>query len=228
MSLPLSVVRTEKKYYLPAVRQSPLLSALSMHMKPDHHSGENGYLVRSLYFDSLFDQDLQDKIDGLELRKKIRLRLYDPQQRQVKLEIKQKQGAAQQKHSMWISRELAQQLICGTYGGLLETGSSLGTELYTLLECGLYRPKCLVEYDRMAFWDETNDTRVTLDSGLRVSRDVQSFFSDAPNFVPVFAGTILEVKYNRFLLSFVKNIVNRANASETAISKYVMCRQALG
>ena len=40
----------------------------------DSHNGPDGYQVRSLYFDSLSNRDFQEKEDGLELRRKFRLR----------------------------------------------------------------------------------------------------------------------------------------------------------
>lgn len=222
------VARTEKKYHISPITRTSLESMLAMNMQRDSFGASDGYLVRSLYFDSINNDDLQDKIDGLEMRKKIRIRCYDPAQEQVKLEMKQKQGAAQHKKSLWISRELAKQLISGKYDGLLDTGTKLGEELYSIMECGLYRPKCIVEYDRLAFTDDTNNTRVTIDTNVRVGSCEEDFFSYDPFLVPIMNDPILEVKYNGFLLSYIKNIVDQANTSEIAISKYVMCRQIIG
>lgn len=39
-------------------------------MNVEAHSGLGGYKVRSLYFDSIYDNHYFDKIDGPELRKK--------------------------------------------------------------------------------------------------------------------------------------------------------------
>lgn len=54
-------------------------------------------MIRSLYFDSLEDIDWQEKEDGIELRRKIRLRNYGSQSSFAKLEMKQKQGSNQKK-----------------------------------------------------------------------------------------------------------------------------------
>lgn len=37
---------------------------------------------------------------------------------------------------------------------------------------------------------------------------------------------VLEVKYNGFLLSYIKNMVNAANRSELSVSKYCLARSA--
>jgi len=37
----------------------------------------------------------------------------------------------------------------------------------------------------------------------------------------------MEVKYNNFLLAYIKNILQISNKSETAVSKYALARQAV-
>ncbi len=49
-----------------------------------------GYMIRSMYFDSINDDDYYEKLSGEVNRKKIRLRIYDKEGGLVKLEIKQK------------------------------------------------------------------------------------------------------------------------------------------
>lgn len=227
MSETLSVFRTEKKYELNGLQKSILVNKLSSIMKLDENGDQNGYLVRSLYFDSIYDDDYFDKVNGLENRKKIRLRIYSPDQKMVKLEIKQKNGAAQLKKSIWISKALAEEMINGNYVGLLELESELAIEIYQILERGVYRPKCIIEYNRIAFMEETNDIRITFDSDISVSMACQDFFKHDLSLMPIMNKPVLEVKYNGFLLSNLKQIVNIANASEMSISKYALCRQML-
>ena len=119
----LSVVRTEKKYSISPCQRSTLLYRLEPIMQLDQHSGLEGYMVRSLYFDSIYDNDYFDKVSGLEMRKKVRLRIYAPEQQTVKLELKQKQGSAQKKISLSVSRDLAEEMMGGQYSGLVELGS---------------------------------------------------------------------------------------------------------
>ena len=86
-------------------------------------------MVRSLYFDSIYDNDYFDKISGLEVRKKIRLRIYSPEQTTVKLELKQKRGSAQKKTSLSITKKQAEEMVCGNYTGLAELNSDLALKL---------------------------------------------------------------------------------------------------
>ncbi|HEM3615280.1 TPA: VTC domain-containing protein [Streptococcus suis] len=71
------VLRKEKKYLLPLEMYYYLSGKLEKILKVDSYGKEDGYCVRSLYFDSLEDVDWQEQEDGLENRRKIRLELDD-------------------------------------------------------------------------------------------------------------------------------------------------------
>ena len=78
MSNELSVFRCENKYLISYADALSLQRKLDLVLQRDCHSGEQGYTVRSLYFDSLNNLDFYTKLAGTELRKKIRLRIYSP------------------------------------------------------------------------------------------------------------------------------------------------------
>ena len=84
------VLRQEKKYFISAEDALKFVSVFEKVMLQDEHNGSQGYMIRSLYFDTIDDRDYNDKIDGLELRRKIRLRIYDPKSNFAMLEMKQK------------------------------------------------------------------------------------------------------------------------------------------
>lgn len=72
------VFREEKKYLIgmaEALQRSHLLGQV---MREDPHNGVHGYRIRSLYFDTVYDEDYHEKLAGIETRRKIRLRCYDP------------------------------------------------------------------------------------------------------------------------------------------------------
>lgn len=224
----LLVVRTEKKYDLSQLHVGQLMKLLDAVMKRDEHSEEDGYMVRSLYFDSIYDDDYFDKVDGIEIRKKIRLRIYSTQQETAKLELKQKQESAQKKVSITIPRSLAEEMTHGNYLGLAELQSENALMFYHLLETGLYRPSCIIEYQRTAFTEQTNDIRITFDRDIEMSPFCERFFDDQLSLIPVRKDPVLEVKYNRFMFSTIKQVLNCADAPELAISKYAMARAMLG
>lgn len=64
------VLRQEKKYLMNMADVKRLSGKLSQALMEDDHNGANGYSIRSLYFDTPYDGDFRDKVDGLLLRKK--------------------------------------------------------------------------------------------------------------------------------------------------------------
>lgn len=193
-------------------------------MKTDRYGGHEGYLVRSLYFDSIYDEDYFDKVNGLNVRKKIRLRIYPPDLQNVKMELKQKQGAVQIKKSISIPKSIALKLIDGKTEALLELEGELPLEFYQIMKRGLYRPKCVIEYRRVAFVTETNNTRITIDSKIGATRTCNTFFEANPRLIPLMNCPTLEVKYNGFLFDHIKRAVNLADRLEVSSSKYEMAR----
>ena len=89
-------------------------------------------------------------------------------------------------------------------------------------------PKTIVEYKRKAFIAKENKIRITFDSGIRATEADMSLFDPSLNMYPVLDpyNGVLEVKYNGFLLSYIKKLVNGANRSELSVSKYCLARSA--
>ena len=86
------VLRQEKKFLIGLPEYYYHSGNLAKFMMEDPHNRGDRYPIRSLYFDSIEDRDYQEKIDGVELRRKIRLRCYGPDSDFGLLEIKQKEG----------------------------------------------------------------------------------------------------------------------------------------
>ena len=222
------VLRQEKKYSINLLDAAELRRRLGLVMHEDRHNGPQGYAIRSLYFDTLRDMDYEEKLDGLELRRKIRLRIYAPGDSFAMLEMKQKQGSRQKKRSLRVSREDAAALTQGRYDCLLRYPDPFAAECYGLMQCRCYRPKTIVEYRRKAFIAKENKIRITFDHQIRATETCRDLFSPALNMNPVldpFNG-VLEVKYNGFLLTYLKNLVNEADRSELSVSKYCLARSA--
>ena len=225
------VSRKELKYIVSPHEISGLKRRLSPLMRSDPHNGgqREGYRVRSLYFDTPFDTDYEEKISGCQERRKIRLRIYDPSDQTVKLELKEKNGTAQRKRSILLDREEAACMIRGEYGFLREHEEELALHLYLLMTQKCYRPKCVVEYDRYAYCLEHNETRVTFDTGLRSGESSYDIFDKNMMLYPVggVMANTLEVKFNGFLFTYIKNELNRCQGMPTSNSKYCRGRMTL-
>lgn len=221
------VLRTEKKYILTLPEAAALEARLDALLHRDSHARAGSYLVRSLYFDTPEDRDYWEKADGVEQRRKLRLRVYGPGADTAYLELKQKEGGQQYKRSLPISRAGARRLCAGDYGGLLEDGTPFAAECFALLEMEAYRPKVVVDYRRIAFVVPENATRITLDSALCACASSFDIFDPALAALPARDPflTTLEVKYDHFLLGYVRDILAAADKTPTSASKYAAARE---
>lgn len=222
------VLRQEKKYLITAADVLKLSSVFEKVMLQDEHNGSCGYMIRSLYFDTVDDNDYNDKIEGLELRRKIRLRVYDPKNDFAMLEMKQKHGDFQKKRSLKISREDAKQLILCNYEVLKKYNTPFAAECYGFMHMHCYRPKTVVEYNRKAFIAKENKIRVTIDTNIRANENCIDIFSEN---LPLFFvldpfNAVLEIKFNGFMLSYIKTLTNFADKSNLSISKYCLARSS--
>lgn len=111
------------------------------------------------------------------------------------------------------------------YAVLQEVAHPLAQELHRLMTLYTYRPVCIVEYYRTAFIERTNDTRVTVDQRLASTESNFDIFDSNLMTSWVNEYPIMEVKYNGFLLDYIKTLTRITGENETANSKYVMARQ---
>lgn len=219
----LTVSRSEQKYVLSHADAAALRERISRVLVRDAHGGDAGYPVRSLYFDSLNQRDYTEKLAGVEVRRKIRLRTYDADAPSCKLEIKKKRGAHSEKLSVTVSRREAEALSSGDYSPLLHRLDNVREAgiFYETMALGCYRPTVLVTYNRLAFVHPAGDTRITFDSDIRASEGVRSLYDEAPFMVPVLRDAIvLEVKYNEVLPEQVAKVLRPFQLTQTAFSKY--------
>ena len=138
----LKTFRHEYKYVLPYGEMLSLRTKFNELLEIDR--SYDGYMIRSLYFDSVNDDDYYDKLGGELERKKIRLRIYEPDGELVKLELKAKHDYHQLKESLIINKEDAKELIKGNYGSLLNYKDDLANRLYVIMMKVYYRPKFII------------------------------------------------------------------------------------
>ena len=178
------VLRQEKKFLISLPEMYEHSGYLEKVMMQDSHNRGDGYLIRSLYFDTLYERDYMEKEDGVELRRKFRLRSYGPDYSFGILEMKQKQGGMQKKRSLRMSKEDASRLINREYDVLLKYEEPFAKECYALLNMYCYVPKAVVEYRRKAFVAKENQIRVTFDHhivGTESCFDILSVTTGSPN-----------------------------------------------
>ena len=231
MAIPL---RHELKYML-----SPLqVDVVRRHLLPvlalDPHAAKNGgqYSIRSLYFDTAFDDALYDKMSGIYYRQKYRIRIYNYSDRSIFLECKSKYGELISKRSLKIPRDLADQLIAGDPDGLENTNYGLLSDVYREMRTRLLHPVVIVDYDREAYLHPAETVRITLDKNLHTGLSRTDMFNPYVPTVSPFdePWTVLEVKYDRVLPPYIADLLSWAvpEACGSAVSKYTWCRRFEG
>lgn len=223
-------LRHELKYYISESQYILLSNVLDQVLTRDPNGDEyNEYHIRSLYFDTYDDAALYDKINGVQHRDKYRIRIYNLTDRQVRLECKTKYGTLISKRSLDIPRDLAEQLIAGDPDGLERTKSGLLRDMYREMTISLLRPVVIVDYVREAYLHPAQDVRITFDKQLRTGLGSKDLFDYSLPTVPIYGtptGMIMEVKYNQFLPSYIKDLLTTycEDPLYSAVSKYVLCR----
>lgn len=219
--------RREQKYIIPVEEFTYLQPILERYMRYDKYSGPKGYQIRSLYFDSIFDQDLYANLDGNEEKHKIRLRLYNYNDHLIKLELKSKFNVDGSKKVIMISREEANRMINSDYSFLKKYQSTAAFQIYQRLVTGGYRPKTIVEYHRKTLVFPASNVRIAFDTNIRSGSTPFTFLSEHPALVPAiqFEQGILEIKYNQFIPGIIKASFAGLNLTQTAFSKYTISRQ---
>ena len=82
--------RHEWKHEIGYADMLAVRSRMSKIAESDAHALNGKYKIRSLYFDTLSDRALKEKIDGVNMREKFRLRYYNGDLSFIRLEKKTK------------------------------------------------------------------------------------------------------------------------------------------
>ena len=223
-------LRHELKFFISEMQYQVLSRQLDRVLWRDPNGDENNeYHIRSLYFDTIFDDALFDKLDGVQNRNKYRIRIYNFSDRLIKLECKTKVGSLISKRSLTIPRDLADQLIAGDTTDLEKTSSGLLSDVYREMTCGLLRPVVIVDYVREAYIHPAEEVRITFDKQLRSGMYSKDLFDPhVPTISPLDnQEIILEIKYNRVMPPYIRDLLTTyvGGAVQCAISKYTICRR---
>ena len=221
-------LRHEYKYLLDSSTYIQLSNILRKVMKMDSNAkNPEGYHIRSLYFDDMYDTAMQEKLSGFMNRRKFRIRIYDFLADDIKLEEKIKYHDYIQKNTVIISREEYERIMDGDITFLRDSDNLLKKRYYYEIRNNLLRPKVIVDYFREAHVLPYNQIRITFDKNLSVAKPAKNIFTS--DLLSQQIGreyeTILEVKYNNFLPGYIQDILNSFNLNQLSVSKYLLCRE---
>lgn len=199
--------------------------------RDDNQIGENGYIITSVYFDDLYNTNLQDTVDGNQWREKYRIRIYNNSFDIIKLEIKYKKYNRVRK----ISRTISYNQMCNLiHGKQIKDENPSAENPITLFNIAIsqrgLRPKIVIAYNRAAYVYDGGNVRITFDRNVRASDQVEMFIQGEKEiYSPVReADRILEVKYDEFLPGFIKELLETKNMNQISYSKYRKCMESIG
>ena len=192
---------------------------------PDPHAINGLYHIRSLYFDNLQDKALREKLDGVNIREKFRIRYYNKDTSEIHLEKKSKAYGLGSKISAKLTKEEAQAIVMGEYEWMKSSKQALIIELYSKMMSQGLRPKTIVDYTREPYIYGPGNVRVTIDFDIRTGLYCTDFLN--PDCITMKAGEqfgVLEVKWDEFLPDIIKDAVHLHGRRSRAFSKYATCR----
>ena len=217
--------RHEWKHEISYVDLLSIRARLRAVAESDPHAKDGKYLIRSLYFDNLEDKALREKIDGVNMREKFRIRYYNGDPSVIHLEKKSKLNGLGTKYSAPLSPEQAQAIVDGKIDWMIDSGQSLIQELYCKMKYQGMAPKTIVDYTREPFIFRPGNVRVTFDYNIRTGLSCTDFLNTDCVTVPAGdAPIIMEVKWDAYLPSIIRDIVQTPGRRVCAFSKYAQCR----
>jgi hypothetical protein len=198
--------RHELKFLMHPHDAAVLKKQLSVMMELDLNGDAQGrYMVRSLYFDTLAGSAFFDKLDGVEYRRKYRIRYYNNDTKFIRLESKLK--------------------IDGELGPILLNHNSVLSDFILDMKLNGLKPSVIVDYQRTAYLHQSLDVRITFDEQIR-SRiyDTQLFKTKFGSVEVLEPGdVVLEVKYDELIPRFIADILRQVPMTRLAVSKYAYC-----
>ncbi len=217
--------RNEWKHLITPADRLALRTRMRAIAKPDPHTINGKYMIRSLYFDNLSDRVLREKIDGVNVREKFRIRYYNGDTSVIFLEKKCKQGGVGYKLQTRLTAGEAQKIVDGDTQWMKDSRDGLLVQLYSKMESEGLFPKTIVDYTREPFIYAPGNVRVTIDYDIRTGLWETDFLNPQCITIPAGDEIILEVKWDAFLPSIIRDAVQLDDTRTTAFSKYQACRR---
>ena len=231
--------RKEQKYIVGDDQLADVANRISPLMRRDIHQKGDHYRVRSVYFDSPTLECYRQNMAGVSPREKYRIRTYDCSSDTISAEIKIRHRDTISKMTARIGRDLYDRLVFGDRAARIEallglTGEDKGSErvfekyLMRIMN-GMYRPVCIIDYERSAYVYDIGNVRITFDRNVTVSEDFAGMFEARLPGRAVLADNrhILEIKYDEFLPDEIAAVLGGMGLCRCSCSKYALAQTGI-
>lgn len=220
--------RHEYKYLCDSSQNAVLKMRAKGLLRADSHVKDAGYYdIRSLYFDTLDNQCYLENEGGSDKRDKYRIRIYNANPEKIVLEKKSKERQMTSKKSCQISEEICRKLMRNERIQITEDMANTQKELLLEMQMKVMRPTVIVEYQRFPYVEKNGNVRITFDENICSSNDIEHFLEKKIIVRPILGigQSVLEVKWDEFLPSYIKEHIQLETLQWSNFSKYYLCRK---
>ena len=197
----------------------------------------NKYFVRSLYFENNFASNFYEKVDGMKIRRKYRLRTYsnffDPKV-PIFFEVKGRIAERTYKKRINIKNKYLNLFLSQSQNfnllNLYPNNEIIINFIFDSFRKNL-KPLILVDYKRRPYINKFGlYFRLTFDTNLLSSKTNNLFSNDKySSWLECKAGyTILEVKFDRSIPAWFHRIIQCYNLKRKSVSKFVLGMSSCG
>ncbi len=230
-----SKMKFEYKYRIPTALIPKIEARIAPFMLPDAHMTgyeNNGYTVRSIYFDTLRMKYYNEKIEGLNVRKKVRIRGYNDlvDNPVIFLEIKRKIDNKLFKHRAALGFSCLEEVLAtgDVSRFLIPSGKKKMADdarkfMFHLASENL-KPTAKAVYERKALFGRFDGTlRMTFDMNIRSDTCVtcNGLFEEQHCIPCDPRHAVFEVKFYNIFPSWLKPIIEEFSLTRQAYSKYI-------
>jgi SPX domain protein involved in polyphosphate accumulation len=231
-------MRLEYKYLIPVSKFEQVKKEMLPYLQLDEYADRKDkkeYTVRSIYFDNPKWQYYVDKIEGLKVRKKLRIRGYNDSfgESVIFIEIKRKnQGFISKNRAPLLYSDLPKILETGNAKEYIFNSDSKGRSLADAEKFLYYytndhlSPTILITYEREPFYYKFDKKlRITFDKDLRFLSfpEYDDLFEEEHLQKALTNKVILEIKFTCSYPSWLQNILTRYDLQRRPVSKYTNC-----
>lgn len=219
--------RHELKFIISKTQKVIIENSLQGLMHKDAHLEKDSYNIRSIYFDDYNHSCYYENENGVDPREKFRIRIYDCNNKFIRLELKRKEKGMTQKLQCVLTEAQLESILRGEMLQDFNALPPLLKKFELQRRTKLLAPDIIVDYDRVPYVYELGNVRITFDMNISSANNFEGFFDKDLAKRPILQSDmlVLEVKYDELLPSYIENVVKSVTTHRTSFSKYYLCKK---